>query len=70
MGNGSPQGGKFEAEAVDPERRETLKRLGKFAVYASPAMTVLSHGKADAHHKPGHTANCKKHPDSAGCSRT
>lgn len=39
------------AEARD--RREALKTIARFAVYATPAMTVLVRG-AEAHHLPGH----------------
>jgi hypothetical protein len=39
--------------AEDRGRREALKALGRFAIYATPAMTVLIRG-AEAHHLPGH----------------
>ncbi|HEX2257441.1 MAG TPA: hypothetical protein VHG92_12205 [Afifellaceae bacterium] len=39
-------------------RREALKTIGRFAVYVTPAMTVLVQG-AEAHHRPGH---CRSGP--------
>lgn len=41
------------APAEDRGRREALKSMAKFALYVTPAMTVLVKG-ADAHHRPGH----------------
>ena len=68
MSNELPQGEKTDLGSVNPDRRKALKILGQFAVYTSPAMTVLLPGKADAHHQPGHTANCKNFPNSPYCS--
>jgi hypothetical protein len=68
MRNELPQGRKPGLESVDPDRRKALKTLGQFAVYVSPAMTVLLPGKADAHHKPWHTDNCKNFPGHEYCS--
>ena len=63
MGRKLPQGEKPDFAPVDPDRRKALKALGQFAVYVSPAMTVLLPGKADAHHNPEHTAKqCAKKP--------
>jgi len=44
---------------VDPDRRQALKAVGRFAVYVAPAMTVLLKGDpAGADHNsnshPGH----------------
>jgi hypothetical protein len=73
MRNRTPQGAekdfdKASLDPVDPDRRKALKALGQFAVYVSPAMTVLLPGEADAHHKPGHTANCRNFPGPLYCS--
>ena len=63
----SPEGGKSADDAVKSDRREALKTLGRLAIYVSPAMSVLLPGRTDAHHKAGHTANCKNFPDSPFC---
>jgi hypothetical protein len=63
MNDGLPQGKKSDPDPVNPDRRKALKTVGQFAVYVSPAMTVLLPGKADAHHNPVHTAKqCEKKP--------
>ncbi len=73
MRNRTPQGAeKNLAKAgrgpVNPDRRQALKTVGRFAVYVSPAMTVLLKGQlADAHHKPTHDGGgglgrCRKKP--------
>ena len=64
-----PQDKKPDADPVNPDRRRVLKACGRFAVYVSPAMTVLLPGKADAWHKPGHTGGCQSHPESPYCSQ-
>ena len=57
MRNRTPQGarndpGKAGPDPLDPDRRQALKAVGRFAVYVSPAMTVLLKGDpASAHHK-------------------
>jgi hypothetical protein len=73
MRNRTPQGAekdlaKAGLDPVDRDRRKALKALGQFAVYVSPAMTVLLPGEADAHHKPSHTANCPDNPSVHTCS--
>lgn len=70
MRNELPQGRKSDLESVDPDRRKALKAIGQFAVYVSPAMTVLLKGDpADANHAgnspPGHgtgQGRCKNKP--------
>ncbi len=66
MRNRTPQGantdlGKADPGPVDPDRRpdqrpnrrQALKAFGRFAVYVSPAMTVLLKGdSASADHNP------------------
>jgi hypothetical protein len=54
--------------SVDPDRHWALKTLGQFAVYVSPAMTVLVPGNANTDHKPWHSANCKNFPGPLHCS--
>ena len=73
MRNRTPQGARNDLAKVgpgpvDPDRRQALKALGQFAVYVSPAMTVLLPGKADAHHRPEHTNPCDQTPRPPGCS--
>jgi hypothetical protein len=68
MSDELPQGEKADLQSANPDRRKALKILGQFAVYTSPAMTVLLPGQAHAHHQPGHNSNCKNFPDSPYCS--
>ena len=65
----SPEVGRSAGDAVKSDRREALKTLGRFAIYVSPAMSVLLPGSTDAHHQPGHTVNCKNFPGSPYCSQ-
>ena len=51
------------ARRDDRDRREALKALARFAVYVTPAMTVLVKG-AEAHHRPGH---CRAGPGAGEC---
>ena len=73
MRNRTPQGAendlaRADRGPIDPDRRQALKAVGRFAVYVSPAMTVLLKGDpAEAHHKPtqsggGGKGRCKKRP--------
>ena len=68
MRNPTSQGAREDVGKAGLDRREALKTLGQFAVYVSPAMTVLLPGEADAHHKPGHTDNCRNFPGPLYCS--
>ncbi len=59
MSHELPDGKKSDLEPINLNRRKALKALGlQYAVYVTPAMTVLLPGKADGHHRPGHTPNC------------
>ena len=71
MRNPTPQGaredaGKAGLDPVDPDRREALKTVGRFAVYVAPAMSVLLKGDpAGADHGPDHrggTGRCNNKP--------
>ena len=67
MRSQTPQGagndlGKAGPDPLDPDRRQALKAVGRFAVYVSPVMTVLLKGDpVGADHagnsQPGHNSN-------------
>ena len=76
MRNRTPQGakndiGKAGLGPVDPDRRQALKAVGRFAVYVSPAMTVLLKGdptsadhagNSDPGHDPNGQGRCRNKP--------
>jgi len=80
MRNRTPQGANTDLDKagpgpVDPDRRQALKAVAHFAVYVSPAMTVLLKGDpADAGHNPnpppGHGVDpgrCNNNPSLSIC---
>ncbi len=80
MRNRTPQGANTDLDKagpgpVDPDRRQALKAVGRFAVYVSPAMTVLLKGDpAGADHNPnsnpGHGVDpgrCNNNPSLSIC---
>lgn len=76
MRNRTPQGAKKDLakagrDPIDPDRRQALKTVGRFAVYVSPAMTVLLKGdpvsadhagNSDPGHDPNGQGRCNNKP--------